>query len=1018
MDKRKYPRLDNFLVTWSLLFLQTAFGLTSREVNKIMCIEKERDALLEFKRGLIDDFDRLSTWGDEEDKKDCCKWKGIECDKRSGHVTVLDLHSEVSCPGHACFAPILTGKLGPSLLELQHLNYLDLSLNGFDRSEIPRFISSLKRLEYLNLSSSDFSGVIPTQLMNLTSLRILDLGNNNQLIVKDLGWLSHLSSLEFLRLGGNDFQASNWFQEITKVPSLKELDLNVCGLSKFVPSRADLANSSLISLSVLHLCCNEFSSSAEYSWLFNFSTSLTSIDLSNNQLDGPIDDRFGSLMYLEHLNLADQFNHKGGVPSSFGNLTRLRYLDISNTRTYQWLPELFHRLSGSRKTLEVLGLNDNSMFGSLVNVTRFSALKRLYLQHNVLNGFFTERFGQVSSLEYLDLSDNQMRGPLPDLALFPSLRELHLGSNQFQGRIPQGIGKLSQLRILDVSSNRLEGLPESMGQLSNLESLDASYNVLKGTITESHLSNLSSLVDLDLSFNSLALKTSFDWLPPFQLQFINLPSCNLGPSFPKWLQSQNNYTVLDISLANLSDALPSWFSDLPLNLKILNLSNNHISGRVSELIVNKQDYMVIDLSSNNFSGPLPQVPTNVRIFYLHKNKFSGSTSSICKSTTGAATSLDLSHNQFSGELPDCWMNMSNLVVLNLAYNNFSGKLPQSLGSLESLKALYIRQNSFSGMLPSFSQCQLLQILDFGGNKLTGRIPAWIGTDLLNLRILSLRFNKFYGSIPSIICQLQFLQILDLSANGLTGKIPQCFNNFTLLHQENGSGESMNFSVQYDYIPRSYLYIGNLLVQWKNQEAEYKNPLLYLKTIDLSSNKLVGGIPKEIAEMRGLKSLNLSRNDLNGSISEGIGQMKMLESLDLSRNQLSGMIPKGLANLTFLSVLDLSKNRLSGRIPSSTQLQSFERSSYSGNAQLCGPPLQECLGYAPPSPRIDHSSNMNPQEPDDDGEDFPSLEFYISMVLGFFVAFWGFLGCLIVNHSWRNAYFTFLMDTKNWLAMIS
>ncbi|KAK6783889.1 hypothetical protein RDI58_017343 [Solanum bulbocastanum] len=203
MGKRNNPR--DFLITWSLLLLGTAFGLTSREVNKTLCIEKERDALLEFKRGLNDDFGRLSTWGG---KKECCKWKGIECDKRTGHVIVLDLHSEVTCPGHACFAPILTGKLSPSLLELEYLNFLDLSINGFENSEIPRFIGSLKRLEYLNLSSSDFSGEIPAQFQNLTSLRILDLGNN-YLIVKDLVWLSHLSSLEFLRLGGNDFQASN-----------------------------------------------------------------------------------------------------------------------------------------------------------------------------------------------------------------------------------------------------------------------------------------------------------------------------------------------------------------------------------------------------------------------------------------------------------------------------------------------------------------------------------------------------------------------------------------------------------------------------------------------------------------------------------------------------------------------------------------------------------------------------------------------------------------------------------------
>ncbi|PHT76056.1 hypothetical protein T459_19578 [Capsicum annuum] len=139
--------------------------------------------------------------------------------------------------------------------------------------------------------------------------------------------------------------------------------------------------------------------------------------------------------------------------------------------------------------------------------------------------------------------------------------------------------------------------------------------------------------------------------------------------------------------------------------------------------------------------------------------------------------------------------------------------------------------------------------------------------------------RLHGSIPSIICQLQFLQILDLSANGLSGKIPHCFNNFTLLYLDNSSGDPMEFIVQgfYGKYPRSYSYIGDLLVQWKNQESENRNPLLYLKTIDLSSNELVGGIPEEIAEMRGLKSLNLSRNDLNGTLIVGIGQMKMVVS---------------------------------------------------------------------------------------------------------------------------------------------
>ncbi|KAK4841335.1 hypothetical protein QYF36_002818 [Acer negundo] len=52
------------------------------------CIEKEREALLKFKKGLIDlSGDRLSSWvGD-----DCCNWVGVECSNQTGHVLSLQL---------------------------------------------------------------------------------------------------------------------------------------------------------------------------------------------------------------------------------------------------------------------------------------------------------------------------------------------------------------------------------------------------------------------------------------------------------------------------------------------------------------------------------------------------------------------------------------------------------------------------------------------------------------------------------------------------------------------------------------------------------------------------------------------------------------------------------------------------------------------------------------------------------------------------------------------------------------
>ena len=92
---------------------------------KVGCIERERQALLHFKQGVVDDYGMLSSWGNGEDKRDCCKWRGVECNNQTGHVIMLDLHG-----GY------LGGKIGPSLAELQHLKHLNLSWNDFEGNYI------------------------------------------------------------------------------------------------------------------------------------------------------------------------------------------------------------------------------------------------------------------------------------------------------------------------------------------------------------------------------------------------------------------------------------------------------------------------------------------------------------------------------------------------------------------------------------------------------------------------------------------------------------------------------------------------------------------------------------------------------------------------------------------------------------------------------------------------------------------------------------------------------------------
>ncbi|XP_054796246.1 receptor-like protein Cf-9 homolog isoform X2 [Prosopis cineraria] len=99
----------------------------------------------------------------------------------------------------------------------------------------------------------------------------------------------------------------------------------------------------------------------------------------------------------------------------------------------------------------------------------------------------------------------------------------------------------------------------------------------------------------------------------------------------------------------------------------------------------------------------------------------------------------------------------------------------------------------------------------------------------------------------------------------------------------------------------------------------------------------------------LHVLNLSNNGFSGKIPSSIGNMKQLESLDLSSNSLTGEIPIELASLSFLSFLNLSFNHLMGMIPTSTQLQSFDVSSFQGNDGLYGPPLTKTPSYGKPGP---------------------------------------------------------------------
>ena len=171
---------------------------TGSNVINLCCLETERQALLAFKKSLLDPSGKLVSWVGQ----DCCRWTGISCSSMSRHVIKLDVGNRYDT---LCYKGSLelweTSKsISPSLLGLRQLEYLDLSCNVNLQSSIPSFFGMFKNLRYLNLSYANFTGEIPPSIGNLSKLAYLDVGEDFSLHVKSLDWLSNLSSLKYLNL--------------------------------------------------------------------------------------------------------------------------------------------------------------------------------------------------------------------------------------------------------------------------------------------------------------------------------------------------------------------------------------------------------------------------------------------------------------------------------------------------------------------------------------------------------------------------------------------------------------------------------------------------------------------------------------------------------------------------------------------------------------------------------------------------------------------------------------------------
>ncbi|KAK2639660.1 hypothetical protein Ddye_027455 [Dipteronia dyeriana] len=809
-------------------------GTTS---NYVPCIETERKALLTFKQHLNDTSNRLHSWITGEDG-DCCKWAGVVCNNITGHVLELHLgnpHTEYLTSEGPKFRyeweaeydaferSRMSGKLHPSLLDLKHLNYLDLSYNDFGGIRIPRFLASMESLTYLNLSDAGFSGMIPHQFGNLSNIRYLDLSKNS-FSAENLFWLSSLPLLEHLDLSRvNLSKASDWLLEINTLPSLKVLKLASCELQHFPP----LSIVNFSSLVTLDLSANE--PPLIPSWVFGLSH-LHFLDMGFNEIQGPIPDGLQNLTSLTHLDLyRNHFN--SSIPTWLYSLTHLQHLSLSGN--------------------DLQGM----ISGAIANLTD---IERLDLSYNYkLEGRISRSFGRLCNLREIEFSYVKLRQAISEIldilsgCLSDKLESLYLNSTQIFGFLTDQFGQFKNLHTFYLMNNSISGhIPSSLGELCSLKVLVISANKLNGTLSKIHFRNLTKLLSLDLSHNQIHGE---------------IPS----------LTKEIRFESLDLSSNNLSGSLPLIYPNY-----MFDLSNNNFSGSISHFVCHRihelKETEFLKLRGNCLSEELPDCWKNwpfLKVLSLGNNKFTGNLP-ISMGTLSELRSLRLRKNNLSGIIPTSLGNCMELETLDVSENELVGTIPIWIGErLSSLLILNLRSNKFHGILPR-ELCNLasLQILDLADNNLSGAIPKCISninamvtmnslivgnsvrystnyteviedallvvkgqtveySTILNLvRSIDLSKNKFSGEIPIEVTNLEALRSLNLSHNSFTGKIPKKIGAMRSL-------ESIDFSSNQlsDEIPQS---ISNLT---------------FLNYLNFSNNNLIGKIPLSTQ----LQSLNAS-----------------------------------------------------------------------------------------------------------------------------------------------------------------
>ncbi|CAN6374883.1 unnamed protein product [Urochloa humidicola] len=564
------------LICLPLLTLLSLFLISSCQ------IDPQTQALLQFKAGLNDPLNHLSSWTNTTTTTSPCHFFGVRCGDgdNSGTVTELSL-SNMN----------LSGGISPSIAALHGLTRLELDSNQLS-GPVPPELAQCTQLRFLNLSCNALSGELP-DLSPLAALEVLDVETNGFTGLFP-AWVGNLSALTTLSVGLNSYDPGETPAIIGNLKNLTYLYLAGCSLTGTVPE------------SIFGLA------------------KLETLDLSINNLAGPIPAAIGNLRNLWKIELYKN-SFTGEIPPELGKLTKLREIDLSQNQLSGGIPPAFAKLPG----FTVIQLYHNNLSGEIpAEWGELRALTSFSIYENRFSGEFPANFGRFSPLNSVDISENAFTGPFPRflchsrnlqflLALqngfsgeFPqeyssctSLQRFRVNKNQFTGELPEGLWGLPEATIIDVSDNGFTGaMSPVIAQAQNLNQLWVQNNRFTGAIPP-EIGRLGQVQKLYLSNNSFSGEIPAAIGSLSQLTALHLEQNSLSGEIPAGIGGCERLAEIDISRNALSGEIPASLS-LLASLNSVNLSHNQLAGPIPACL-QALKLSSVDFSSNRLTGDVP-----------------------------------------------------------------------------------------------------------------------------------------------------------------------------------------------------------------------------------------------------------------------------------------------------------------------------------------------------------------------------------------------------------------------------